>query len=259
MASDAPPHGLAPVQAIPGARRAPAAARAPIAYFPVLEYHRIGEARADHVPTVTAAAFERQLRLLSRWGIRFLSADDAVAAMEQGRRPTRSTLITFDDGYVETATIAWPLLRRLGAPAIVFVTPGEVDTPGFATWEQLAAMALDGVTIGCHTMHHSYLPETPESRLEEELIAAKSVIEARIGLAAHYLSYPIGGYTPEAQTVARQAGYRAAFTTNRGISRSYDPFAIRRIKITERDRNPLVLWAKVSGFYDSFRRPKRPA
>jgi peptidoglycan/xylan/chitin deacetylase (PgdA/CDA1 family) len=188
-----------------------------------------------------------------------MRADDAVKALSQGAHPARSTLITFDDGYVETATVAWPVLRRFKAPAVVFVTPNEVGTPGFASWEQLAAMARGGFTIGCHTMRHSYLPDTPEERLEEELAASKAVIEEHIGMSVEYLSYPIGGYTPAAQSVARRAGYRAAFTTNRGVSRALDLFAIRRIKITERDANPLVLRAKVSGLYDSFRQPKRPA
>jgi peptidoglycan/xylan/chitin deacetylase (PgdA/CDA1 family) len=230
-------------------------------HLPILGYHRVGASQRDHVPTVSAEAFARQLATLARRRFRVLSLDEAVAGLERGERsPRRSVVITFDDGYAETHTVAWPLLRQFGFPAAVFVTPGEVGLPGFATWEQLLEMSKDAVTIGSHTMHHSYLPLVSEDRLPEELVQSKAVIEQRIGRPVRYLSYPVGGYTPAAQAVAKQAGYHAAFTTNRGICRAaLDRYALRRIKVTERDANPLLLLVKLSGYYDCFRELKRPA
>ena len=173
--------------------------------------------------------------------------------------PRQSVVITFDDGYEDNCTLAWPILKRFGFPAIVFVTPSEVGTRGFATWEQLTRMATNGFAIGSHTMHHAYIPETSEARLPEELAESKRVIEARIGRRVDFLSYPIGGYTPAAQAVAREAGYRAACTTNRGTSFAMtDRYALRRVKMTERDRHPLLLRAKLSGYYNLFRKLKQP-
>lgn len=229
-------------------------------HLPILGYHRVGPHRQDHVPTVTAEAFERQLALLARFRFRVLSLDDVLDRLERGEpAPRRSAVITFDDGYAETHTLAWPLLRKFGFPATVFVTPGEVGLPGFATWDQIIDMSKDAVTIGSHTMHHSYLPNVDDRQLPEELLQSKAVIEDRIGRRIDYLSYPIGGYTPQAQAAARQAGYRAALTTNRGISRAVDRFALRRVKMTERDTHPLLLLVKTSGYYDLFRELKRPA
>ena len=228
--------------------------------LPILGYHRVGPFRPDHVPTVSAEAFERQLATLARRRIHVLSLDEAVAALERNDPlPRHSVAITFDDGYVETYTVAWPILRRAGFSAAVFVTPGEVGLPGFATWDQLVEMSRGAITIGSHTMHHSYLPLVSEDRLSEELSHSKAVIEERLGRPVRYLSYPIGGYTPLAQAFAQQAGYEAAFTTNRGVSRAVDRYALRRIKITERDANPLRLQVKISGYYDCFRALKRPA
>ena len=229
--------------------------------LPILAYHRVGELQRDHVPTVSAEAFERQLATLARHRYRVLSLDEAVAALEPGgSHPRRSTVITFDDGYAETHTVAWPMLKRFGFPATVFVTPGEVGQPGFVTWEQVLEMSKDAITIGSHTMHHSYLPLVSQDRLPEELVQSKTVIEERIGRPVRYLSYPVGGYTPAAQVMAKDAGYQAAFTTNRGTSRAaVDYFALRRIKVTEADAHPLSLLVKVSGYYDLFRELKRPA
>ena len=232
----------------------------PLYYTPILGYHRIGVSTGTHVPTVSAASFERQLRWLWRWKYQVVDLDEIVAAHERGGpMPRRTTVITFDDGYEETCTIAWPLLKKFGFPATVFVTPGEVGLPGFATWEQVRTMANSGMTIGSHTMHHSYLPLVPAEQLPEELAGSKTVIEERIQRPISFLSYPVGGFTPEAKRLAQEAGYRAACTTNRAVSISMDRFALRRIKMTDRDAHPLPLRVKLSGYYDMFRRLKRPS
>jgi peptidoglycan/xylan/chitin deacetylase (PgdA/CDA1 family) len=230
-------------------------------YPPILAYHRVGEATGDHVPTVSAESFERQLRWLRRSRCRFLSLDDLAGALERGARlPRRGVAITFDDGYEETCRIAWPLLKRYGACATVFIAPGEVGLKGFATWEQLASMAADGMAIGSHTMHHAYLPLAAQESLAEELVGSKEEIERRIGRPVLYLSYPIGGFTRRVMDLARQAGYRAACTTNRALPGcGLERFALRRIKMTERDANPVRLLAKVCGFYDFFRQLDPPA
>ena len=230
-------------------------------YVPILGYHRVGSARPDHVPTLSADAFERQLAILVRFRYRVLSLEELVEHLDRGAGPPRrSVVITFDDGYEEIHTVAWPLLKRFGYPAIVFVSPGEVGRAGFATWEQLAELARDRFTVGSHTMHHSYIPLLSAEQLQDELQRSKAVIEARIGRPAHCLSYPIGGFTPQAQALARAAGYRVACTTNRALpGAGLDRYALRRIKMTERDAHPLLLLAKVSGYYDLFRRLRRPS
>ena len=229
-------------------------------HLPILGYHRIGRLRGDHVPTVSAESFERQLALLARFRYRVLPLDDIIGRLEAAQPlPRRAAVITFDDGYEETCTVAWPLLKRFGFPATVFITPGDIGRPAFLTWDQVREMAGDGVTIGSHTMHHAYLPVVDAAQLPEELVHSKQVLEAQIHRPVHLLSYPIGGYTPEVQAAARQAGYRGACTTNRATTlATIDRFALRRIKMTERDSHPVSLLAKLSGYYDLFRQLKQP-
>ena len=230
-------------------------------HIPILGYHRVGAFKGDHVPTVSPDAFARQLAFLARGRYRVVGLDDVAARLDRGEPlPRRSVVITFDDGYEETHSVAWPLLKQFGFPATVFVTPGEVGWPGFATWEQVTELARDGMTIGSHTMHHNYLPLVSADRLPDELAESRRVIEERIGRPVRFLSYPVGGFTAEVQAVARQAGYLAACTTNRMASpNGVDRFALRRIKVTERDGHPLLFWAKVSGYYDVFRQLKQPS
>ena len=229
--------------------------------LPILCYHRVGVLKEDHVPTVSADAFERQLACLARHGYRVLSLDEVADGLDRGQAlPRRSVAITFDDGYEETATVAWPLLKRFGMPATVFVTPAEVGQAGFLTWAQVVELARDGMTIGSHTMSHSYVPLVPDERLSEELVSSKRLLEERIGRPVHFISYPVGGFTPAAQAIIKQAGYRAAYTTNRGsFGKGLDRFALRRVKVTERDRHSLLFRAKLSGYYDMFRQLKAPS
>lgn len=228
-------------------------------YPPILAYHRVGRFKHDHVPTVSTEAFEAQLQYLHRWRVQVVPFEALAEQMAAGKPlPRRATVITFDDGYEETYTNAWPLLKRFKFPSTVFVTPGEVGLSGFATWEQVRGMATDGVTIGNHTMHHAYLPLVKEAALPEELIESRRVIEQQISRPVRLMSYPIGGYTARAQEIVREAGYLAACTTNRGRQRALDRFALRRIKMNDRDANPLLLAAKLSGYYDVFRRLRQP-
>lgn len=229
-------------------------------HVPILAYHRVGPAKGDHVPTVSTEAFERQMAFLARHHYRVLPLSELMDALDRGEpMPRRATVITFDDGCEETATVAWPILKRHGFPATVFVTPAEVGQPGFVTWEQVTTMAQDGMTIGSHTMHHRYLPLVKPEDLDEELMGSKRIVEQHIGRAVDFLSYPIGGFTSQAQAVAKQAGYRAAVTTNRTFSTlRFDRFAIRRIKVTDGDANPWLFRAKLSGYYDAFRKLRAP-
>ena len=228
---------------------------------PILTYHRVGEPKGDHVPTVTPGTFEWQLRFLQRHRFRVIELGELAEALAQGRPlGRRTTAITFDDGYEETFSVAAPLLRTFGFRATVFVTPTEIGATGFMTWEQVRALAQDGLQIGSHTMHHTYLPLVPPEQLADELTESKRVLEERLGQSVLWLSYPIGGFTPAIQRLARDAGYRAACTTNRGTSKfMQDLFALRRIKMTERDRSALLMWVKLSGYYDLFRRLEQPA
>lgn len=111
---------------------------------PILAYHGVtaGEAekpahrRRQHVPR---AEFERHVKLLSS---RFhpVALTDLVAGIERRTSlPRRAVVVTFDDGYRNFATQAWPVLRRHGVPATLFVLTHE---PGRLWEDRLEARVL---------------------------------------------------------------------------------------------------------------------
>jgi peptidoglycan/xylan/chitin deacetylase (PgdA/CDA1 family) len=210
---------------------------------------------------LTPESFERQMQYLARGRYQVLSLQQMVEAVDgRVRRPGRGVVITFDDGYADNYTLAWPVLKRYGFPATIFVTVADLGRPGFLTWEQVQEMAASGrIEIGSHTMHHSYLPLVKPERLAEELIEPKRLLEARLGRPAQFISYPVGGFTRETLRIVSQAGYAAGCTTNRAFARNgVDRFALRRVKMTERDAHLVSFFCKVSGYYDLFRSLKQP-
>jgi peptidoglycan/xylan/chitin deacetylase (PgdA/CDA1 family) len=116
----------------------------------VVTFHRVlgtGDARlaeADPRYTIDAALFEDCLRVLAR-EYAVVSVDDVLAARAGERAlPSRSLLITLDDGWADNADYAGPVLARLGLPALLFVT-GEILGRELPFWpEQIVAAARSG-------------------------------------------------------------------------------------------------------------------
>ena len=70
------------------------------------------------------------------------------------------------------------------------------------------------------------------------------------------MAYPTGGFTPEVQAITALAGYKAAFTTNRGTDRyNIDLFELDRVHVNNCDRG-LRFGMSVSGYYNLTRQLK---
>jgi len=97
-------------------------------------YHRVVQnfQRSVHhtIPSmlVSTATFERHLDSLAR-RFDFASLDDIGVCLTSHRRFSRpAAAITFDDGYADVFHNAFPILKRKGIPAAVFVVTEVVGT-----------------------------------------------------------------------------------------------------------------------------------
>lgn len=231
----------------------------------VMMYHHVNAScvERDKINTVSPASFARQMEFLSRNNFHVLGIDEYVEALVSGRPlPLRSVVITFDDGDKDNFTEAYPVLRRYGFPAAMFVPSNTIGVvapdprDSKMTWPDLREMAAHKITIGSHLMDEEYLPDLPPERQREEIFGSKVALEKGLGHPVLYIAYPTGGFSAGIEAMAREAGYRAAFTTNRGKDRfNRDLFAIRRVHIKDSD-NDLVLWGKLTGYYNFFRKCK---
>jgi peptidoglycan/xylan/chitin deacetylase (PgdA/CDA1 family) len=213
---------------------------------PILAYHQLTRTRPSRM-AVLQTDFELQMAYLKHYHWRVITLQQFADFLKlKGQVPERSVVITFDDGWASTYHIALPILRRYGYKATLFVTMGLIGHDKKAlTWKEVQALQASGmVDVQCHTQTHSNLAD-PAGRdlkaylayLADELIASKAELKQRIGKECRYLAYPYGAENHLVVAMAQKAGYRAAFTVDRGPN----PFFVNDYR---------VLRSMVYGDYD---------
>ncbi len=224
---------------------------------PILMYHQVDACGTSKCPLniVSPEAFDRQMKFLKKNNYQVISLDDLIQGIAKGVLfNRRSVVITFDDGYADNYTTAFPVLKRYDFPALVFVVSDFVGKPGYVTWDNLKEMQGSGFVTGSHTRNHLYLPEVKDhTRLVDEIVTSKKILEDNIGREIDYFSYPSGGYSEEIKDIVKSAKYKGACATNRGYDRfNTSRYELKRVRMNDTDSN-LVMLAKVSGYYNLFR------
>jgi peptidoglycan/xylan/chitin deacetylase (PgdA/CDA1 family) len=208
---------------------------------PVLSYHHFAERSGDRM-TVARDDFEAQMRLLRDKGYAVVSLEQLADFLEfRGQLPEKAVVITIDDGWRSTYDIAWPILRRYGYPATLFVyTQLVTGSAKTLSWEQLREMAAEGLDVECHTVTHRDLARRAEGETLEEHLAAVErevgeslrVIEQKLGRRPRFLAYPYGSTDATVVAFLRRFDYRGAFTVERAANAFFtSPFRVGRAMI----------------------------
>ncbi len=196
-------------------------------YVPLLIYHNITAeglpiARSNY--TLVESQFEYQMRFLSEHGYSCLTLEDFFAAPESAvSKWEKSFILTFDDGYEDFYTRAYPILKRYGFSASIFLITDSIgrtndnsDKMPMLTKNQIKALSAEGISFGSHTCSHPRLLRLNTEQIRHELMASKVVLKDEIGLEASFLAYPYGESNPEIREIAMQAGYKVAFGVKTG-------------------------------------------
>ena len=78
-------------------------------------------------------------------------------------------VITFDDGFESTYTIAFPIMQQYGIKGTVYVVPAWIGAPGYLTLAELTELHNAGWTIASHTWDHQYLTTLTTQQVTDEL------------------------------------------------------------------------------------------
>ena len=110
----------------------------------------------------------------------------------------------------------------------------------FMSWNSVRDMARAGMTIGSHTATHPILASLSEAAQRRELRESRERIGDMVGLQPEMLAYPVGGpgaFADVTRRLAREVGYRAAFSYGDSVRRSFsvDPFAVPRVAVEHTD------------------------
>jgi peptidoglycan/xylan/chitin deacetylase (PgdA/CDA1 family) len=170
----------APFGAVRGVVERRGAGRWPVLF---LAYHRVVAdiARAEHEAiyglVVSAGTFERHLRLV-RERCDVLTLDEAAAALQGRRRLSRAAaVITFDDGYRDVYEQAWPVLKRLGLSATVYVPTALIGGVRLLDHDRLFWLALRARECGVDLRRALVEAGFPAGRAAQ-ICSASSVLRA---------------------------------------------------------------------------------
>lgn len=227
---------------------------------PIVMYHHIDLLEKFEVATIPPERFEKHLQYLTKNRFDVLTMDDLIEAKKNNKPLSRKTVaLTFDDGYLDNFTNAFPLLQKYGLKATMFVSSDLIGQPGYMDWDQLRAMRDYGIVIGSHTRRHEYLPQLKPEELTDEIFNSRKILQEQLNHPVDHFSYPVGGFNSLIKEMVKKAGYTSAVSTNRGYDRhNKDLFELKRVTIDEQDNFGAIRWAKFSGYYNLFRKPRKP-
>lgn len=217
----------------------------PLSWPRILMYHRIqpavDRARGEGI-TATTAQFEAHLNWLAAHGARFVTVSELMAA----ENPAHMVAITFDDGYADNFSYAWPIMKKFSAPATIYLAPDmpEIErlTPAMIT-----EMNAAGIEFGAHTMTHIHLPSTDDTQALAEIQASKAAVESLTGKPCTSFAYPFGKFSDTHVAMVAAAGFMTAVTTKKKIlpRRKLDPLCLPRLSMVGQ-MNRFEFWLTIT-------------
>lgn len=199
----------------------------------VLNYHQINTRDANSL-TVRPGNFADELDYLTEHGYHVISLDQFISHQNEGAPlPDKPVLITFDDGYKDNYTDAFPLLKERNMPALIFIITDYIGTQeNYMTWPQVHEMAKNGIAFGSHTLSHAVLSQNDPKDAKFQLETSQAVFRWQFGKDARAIAYPCGYYDDTVKKLVKDAKYEAAFTVDYGPVRPGDDMlALQRVPI----------------------------
>jgi len=214
--------------------------------LPVLLYHRVGPPRPGTFESLAVSPrdFERQIEYLARAGYVGIRPAQWLAWLRGATPlPRNPILLTFDDGYADTADFALPVLERHGFGACVFVVTGELG--GTNSWDEakgsqsLRLMSADqirswekrGVEFGAHTRTHRDLTALSAEELRAEVAGSAEDLAALLGSRPACFAYSYGRLDENARRLAQES-FALAFTIETGLNTlATDPLMLKRVGV----------------------------
>lgn len=255
--------------------------------LPILMYHHI-----DTLENINASdkigidlrvgpnIFEQELQYLKQQNYTSITSQDFGNYLD-GKfvLPQKPILITFDDGYKDNFTNAFPLLQKYGFKGDFAIITGVVGTSEYMSWDDLETMTKAGMGISSHTVNHCYLsptfpkpkstkntnnispvkdqdvslcPEFNSSKLlntgqiYQEISQSKATLESKLNVKITQLIYPYGHYNDQVVQLTTKAGYKFATTVQAEYNQTID---LNQLFATSRIRQHGQQSGKLVGFF----------
>lgn len=205
--------------------------------IPILMYHYVeyNQDERDFLrdsQNVPPNVFEQQLVDLKTAGYTFITPKDLQKVFKKPDADKKYIILTFDDGFRDFYTDAYPILKKHNVPAVNYVAYNFINGQDYMTTQMVQVIANDPlIEIGSHTLNHAYLLGIEESFLSNEVFLSKKNLEEEFGTKVVSFAYPYGNYDQRAINLVREAGYTSAVTVEPGnIANSSEMFKLKRIR-----------------------------
>ncbi|MBU2540607.1 MAG: polysaccharide deacetylase family protein [Candidatus Omnitrophica bacterium] len=232
---------------------------------PILMYHSISEDSPDkdNLLAISADTFNRQMEFLQTRKYNVISLKELARLMrEDAPLPHNTVVITFDDGYQDNFTVVFPIIKKYDIPITIFICPMLIsEEEQYLTWPQVKKLSDSSlVDIGSHTLNHTFLPDLKgrEESLIMQISGSKEILEDILKVPIDSFSYPAGGFNKNIRRIVEESGYRVAVATKPGLDYPDDDiFALKRLRISEHNKNMFIFWVKLTGLYTKVREWQR--
>ncbi len=235
----------------------------------VLMYHSIADQAspsqtAYYETTTSPAMFDQHLASLRVLGYRSVDLETGLNLVRTNNSDAgKSVVITFDDGFRDFFTAAFPALQLHGFTATMYLPTGFIgDKPRSfngrqcLSWSEVRTLREAGMRFGSHTVTHPKLYECSWKQIETELAESKDAMQQELGESIRDFAYPYAfpqqdrNFTARFTDLLQSQGYLTCVTTAIGRVRVGDnPYLIKRLPCNNCDDEALFR-AKLQGDYD---------
>ena len=188
--------------------------------------------------SVKPELFDAQMQYLADKGYTTLTMQEVYEILNgQKTLPAKPIALTFDDGYRDFYTNAWPILQKHNFKATNYVITDFIGWDAYMTWPMLQELDATGqIELGAHTRSHADLRTLSNERRWDEIIGSKSILEQGLGHPIGAFCYPAGFYNAAVIADVKRAKFLTATTVEAGTKQNLQSaFEMPRVRVNGPD------------------------
>lgn len=213
----------------------------------ILAFHRVNDYDNNSL-TASIEMFDKLMRTIKQY-YHPVSLKHLVDLLNMGNKiPSRTIVITLDDGYRDNLLFAASILKKYDIPATFFVTSGFINTERvfpwdedcktphpLMTWDEVRQLHRMGFEIGAHTVNHANLGEVTDETATQEVRLSKEQIEHEINSQIQSMAIPFGRkecIQANTEAIIKEAGFTACCMLRGGkVTGESNPYSLPRVPI----------------------------
>lgn len=209
--------------------------------IPIITYHSIDD--SGSVISTSPVVFQRQMAQLSKMGYTAISLSKLVTLLKSdGTIPAKVVVLTFDDGFRNFRSTAFPIMSELNFSGTVFLVtdycgkcndwegnPSNLPRGELLSWVEIRELDGLGIEFGSHSRTHADLTRISQEKLQDEVHVSKMCIEDALGRPSTTFAYPYGRSNQSVRAKVSEYFDAGCTTTLGKVSNTNELFSLCRL------------------------------